>query len=77
MHQTIVLNSLTKFYTKGKCRATNKEIQDKKKIIEFRLNVDHWSKKFKNVVGLSKINFPYNVIKKHIRAKLVIIRDQN
>ena len=41
MHQTTEVNSLTKFYTKGKCRATNKEIKDKKKIIEFRLNADH------------------------------------
>ena len=34
--KTTVVNSLTKFYTKGKCRVINKEIQDKE-IIEFCL----------------------------------------
>ena len=29
MHQATIVNSPTKFYTKVKCRATNKEKQDK------------------------------------------------
>ena len=76
MHQTTVV-----IVSQNSTPKENVEQQTKKyrikKFTQFCLNVDHLSRKFKNVVRLSKKNFPCNVIKKHIRAQLVIIKDQN